>query len=655
VLLGNNTLTLTQAQSTFSGQITGTGGLTVAGGDQTLSGSNSYAGPTIIQAGASLNLAGGGSISSSAVQSDGLFDIRYTAGDVAIAGLTGAGQVNLGIHTLTLAQAQGTFSGQITGTGGLTVAGGSQTLSGANDFSGQTQIAAGASLALSGAGSLAHSSGVRADGAWDIGGAAGDVATAGLTGAGQVNLGARTLTLTQAQGTFSGQITGTGGLAVAGGDQTLSGANDFSGQTQIAAGASLALSGAGSLAHSSGVRADGTWDIGGAAGDVAIAGLTGAGQVNLGARTLTLTQAQGTFSGQITGTGGLTVAGGTQTLSGSNSYAGPTTIQAGASLNLAGGGSISSSAVQSDGLFDVRGTAGDVAIAGLTGAGQVSLGANTLTLTQAQGTFSGQITGAGGLTLSGGTQTLSGSNSYTGNTTIHSGTLIAAHSNAVGSGAVRIEGGVFSVESGVQITNAIMLSGGGYQRAVSGNLTSAVNATSLLGGVDTTAQILGGSSGSTTLITSFSDASDALNDGIRRSDVYSFQGTGTSVFVLELSFVSPKPDAFLAWLNGENQWVNAVEGNLSGTNNASAAQRGFAGGFSLFQNGDGESFAGYGANLEDYIGAWGVEMSGGTTGVWAVLNHNSDFAAVPEPAPCLPVALACFALPLLCRKRRHTA
>jgi len=563
VLLGNNTLTLTQAQSTFSGQITGTGGLTVAGGDQTLSGSNSYAGPTTIQAGASLNLTGGGAISSSAVQSDGLFDIRYTAGDVAIAGLTGAGQINLGIHTLTLTQAQGTFGGQITGTGGLTVAGGSQTLSGSNDYSGQTLITAGASLALSGAGSLAHSSGVRADGTWDISGTADDAATAGLTGAGQVSLGARMLTLTQAQGTFSGQITGTGGLTVAGGDQTLSGANDYSGQTLIAAGASLALSGAGSLAHSSGVRADGTWDISGTAGDAAIAGLTGSGQVSLGARTLTLTQAQGTFSGQITGTGGLTVAGGTQTLSGSNSY--------------------------------------------------------------------------------------------TGNTTIHSGTLIAAHSNAVGSGAVRIEGGVFSVESGVQITNAIMLSGGGYQRAISGNLTSAVNATSLLGGVDTTAQILGGSSGSTTLITSFSDASDALNDGIRRSDVYSFQGTGTSVFVLELSFASLEPGTFLAWLNGENQWVNAVEGNLSGTNNAGAAQRGFAGSFSLFQNGDGGSFAGYGANLEDYIGAWGVEMSGGATGVWAVLNHNSDFAAVPEPAPCLPVALACLTLPLLCRKRRHTA
>ncbi|WP_273878390.1 autotransporter-associated beta strand repeat-containing protein, partial [Serratia liquefaciens] len=65
--------------------------------------------------------------------------------------LTGSGTVALGSRTLTLANAAGTFSGTIGGTGGLTVSGGTQTLSGANGFTGATSISGG-TLALSGAG-----------------------------------------------------------------------------------------------------------------------------------------------------------------------------------------------------------------------------------------------------------------------------------------------------------------------------------------------------------------------------------------------------------------------------------------------------------------------------------------------------------------------
>jgi hypothetical protein len=36
------------------------------------------------------------------------------------------------------------------------------------------------------------------------------------------------------------------------------------------------------------------------------------------------------------------------------------------------------------------------------------------------------------------------------------------------------------------------------------------------------------------------------------------------------------------------------------------------------------------ANLGNFLGSWGVDVSDDE--VWAVLNHNSEFAVVPEPA-----------------------
>ena len=55
----------------------------------------------------------------------------------------------------------------------------------------------------------------------------------------------------------------------------------------------------------------------------------------LGAQTLTLTNASDTFSGVISGQGGgLTIAGGTETLTGTNTYTGATTINSGATLAL---------------------------------------------------------------------------------------------------------------------------------------------------------------------------------------------------------------------------------------------------------------------------------------------------------------------------------
>ena len=76
------------------------------------------------------------------------------------------------------------------------------------------------------------------------------------------------------------------------------------------------------------------------------------------------------------------------------------------------------------GTFDISGTAAGASIVTLNGSGGVSLGAKTLTLTNASGTFGGVIAdgglfgGTGGkLTIAGGTETLTGVNTFTGLTT----------------------------------------------------------------------------------------------------------------------------------------------------------------------------------------------------------------------------------------------
>ncbi|HVU42267.1 MAG TPA: autotransporter domain-containing protein, partial [Xanthobacteraceae bacterium] len=76
-----------------------------------------------------------------------------------------------------------------------------------------------------------------------------------------------------------------------------------------------------------------------------------------------------------------------------------------------------------NGRFDISGLNGGTSIASLSGSGAVALGANTLTLSNASGTFSGAIDGTGGLTLTTGTETLSGTNPYSGATTINGGSL----------------------------------------------------------------------------------------------------------------------------------------------------------------------------------------------------------------------------------------
>ncbi|ULU24216.1 autotransporter-associated beta strand repeat-containing protein [Dyella terrae] len=526
-LAGNGTLQ-TDADLLASGTIDGSGALTKSGaGTLTLLGANTYTGSTTISAG-TLALAGPGSIADSSnvnIASNATFDIAGTSG-ASIVSLGGSGNVLLGLRSLTLTQANGSFAGVIAGPGSLTLTGGTETLSGTNAYSGITAINGG-TLALSGAGSIAHSSDVNvaANATFDISGTKNGASIVSLDGSGNVNLGQQSLTLTQGSGSFGGVIGGTGGLIMQNGSQVLTGVNTYSGVTSITGG-TLALSGHGSLASSSDVNVTGSalFDISGTTNGASIVSLDGSGNVNLGRQSLTLTGAKGSFSGVIGGVGGLNLAGGTEiltgtntfagttaigsgstlqignggttgsiagnvtnngslvfnrsnavnfaraisgagaltqsgsgtlTLSGANTYAGSTTISAG-TLALSGNGSIAQSSsvnVAGNASFDISGTTSGASIVSLNGSGNVSLGQQSLALTQANGSFGGVIGGSGELILQGGTESLTGANTYTGGTVINAGTLkgntVSLQGNIVDNGNLEFDQASDGIYAGV--------------------------------------------------------------------------------------------------------------------------------------------------------------------------------------------------------------
>ncbi|SHN77109.1 autotransporter-associated beta strand repeat-containing protein [Bradyrhizobium erythrophlei] len=509
VHLGGKTLTLTNANDTFSGVIDGTGGgLILTTGTETLTGTNTYTGATTINGG-TLALSGTGSIAtSSGVADNGTFNISGLTSSTSIVTLSGnsTGKVILGNNTLTLTAGVGIFSGVISGSGGLTVDGtGTETLTGINTFGGATTIGSGETLALTGTGSIAASSGLVDNGTFDITGltaSGASITTLSGNSTGKVHLGGKTLTLTNANDTFSGVIDGTGGgliLTTGTGTETLTGTNTYTGVTTINGG-TLALSGTGSIATSSGVADNGTFNISGLTSGTSIVTLSGnsTGKVILGNNTLTLTAGVGIFSGVISGSGGLTVDGtGTETLTGINTFGGTTTIGSGETLALTGTGSIAaSSGLADNGTFDITGlTASGASITTLSGnsTGKVHLGGKTLTLTNANDTFSGVIDGTGGgLILTTGTETLTGTNTYTGVTTINGGTLALSGTGSIATSSGVADNGTFNISGLTSGTSIVTLSGNSTGKVILGN-----NTLTLTAGVGIFSGVISGSGGLT--------------------------------------------------------------------------------------------------------------------------------------------------------------
>ncbi|WP_245535120.1 beta strand repeat-containing protein [Leadbettera azotonutricia] len=445
----------------FAGKISGTGGSLTKLGDETLTltNENTYTGLTNISAG-TLKLSGDGSIADStgvALAADSTFDIAHvtTSGGASINNLSSSAtssKILLGDKTLSVNEASDAiFAGIISGDGGNLTKLGDETLTltNANTYTGLTAISAGI-LKLSGDGSIAASNGVTlaADSIFDIAdvtanGGASINNLSSSEGSSQILLGGNTLSVNEASSnTFAGIISGTGSLTKLGAETlTLTNINEYSGITTIGAG-TLKLSDTGSIANSTGLNLaanSSIFDIADVttSGGASIKNLSSAyanSQILLGGNTLSVNEASSdTFAGIISGDGGsLTKLGAqTLTLTNVNEYSGITTIGAG-TLKLSGIGSIADStgvALAANSSFDISGVDSSASINNLSSSAvssKILLGGKTLSVNETIGAeFKGIISGTGGsLTKLGAeTLTLTNANTYTGITAILAGKL----------------------------------------------------------------------------------------------------------------------------------------------------------------------------------------------------------------------------------------
>jgi autotransporter-associated beta strand protein len=348
----------------ISGTLSGTGGLTKSGtGTLVLTGANTYTGATSITGG-TLALSGSGAISSAnlAINTGGVF---ATAGTFTRGFGTGAGQVAL----------------SSTSGGGFAAYGGALTLSLGSATWGTTTGFFSASTGPLILGSVnAH-----------------DV----VTWTSDINLGAlaRTITVndnistTADYAVISGNFSGTGGLVKAGtGTLVLTGANTYSGVTQVSAGTLSVAALPDGVVSSSPIGTNAT--------------------LKLGATT-------GTGTLLYTGTGG----------------------PADRVIDLAGttGGGV----ITNNGTGALVFTAPSFTATG-AGAKTLTLSGTNTDANEIQGTIVNS-TSATSLTKSGpGTWKLAGANTYTGTTTLSAGTLIAGNNAAFGTGSLAFSGGTLA-------------------------------------------------------------------------------------------------------------------------------------------------------------------------------------------------------------------
>ncbi|NKJ47373.1 hypothetical protein CIC12_11580, partial [Burkholderia sp. SG-MS1] len=519
--------------------------VTIVGNNNTLSGGG-MGGAVFVQAGGNLTLAGPLTINGNSV----------TAGTSASANGSafGSGLFLQGDGTVTFAPGAGesqTVSDVITdqtGSGGtganagsyalLKTGAGTTTLSAANTYSGGTLVTGGL-INFSAAGNFGSGQITLNGGGlqWATGTAtdiSSRLAALGADG-GTLDTNGNNVTLANA-------ISGTGGLTKAGaGTLTLSGSNTYSGATAVDVGTLQA--GAATNRFSPGsaftIAAGAFLDLNNFS--QTIGSLAGAGNVTLGTATLTAggDNTSTTYSGVLSGTGGLSKTGsGSLTLSGSNTYTGLTTISAG-TLQIGDGGTTGSIVgdVTDNGMlaFDrsdawtlggvISGT-GTVTQTGsgttiLTGtntytggttivAGTLQIGNGgttgsivgdvtdngTLTFDRSDAsTFGGVISGTGPVTQAGsGTTILTGTNTYTGGTTIAAGTLQIGNGGTTGSivGDVT-DNGTLTFDRSDAFTQAGVISGTGAVTQSGAGTTTLSGANTYTGGTTISAGTLSGS------------------------------------------------------------------------------------------------------------------------------------------------------------------
>ena len=407
--IGNaGTLTLNQAIDTTIGNAIGGVGSLVKAGTNTLvlTGTNSYGGTTMINAG-TLQVGAGGST-----------------------GTLGTGAVtNNGTLVLDRSDALN-VANPIGGTGNLLQTGtGTTTLGGINTYSGSTTVTGGA-LRIGADNNLGTGGTLTLDGG-TLETTASFALNRGITlgtGGGTLDVDGGT-TLTAA-----GVIAGTGALTKADtGTLILTGTNTYGGTTTINAGTLQ-------------VGAGGT------------SGTLGTGAVTNNGSLVFDRSDNVTIANAIGGTGNVAQSGtGTTVFTGTNSYAGTTTINAG-TLQVGAGGT-----------------------SGTLGTGAVTNNGALVFNRSDNVTVAAPIGGTGNVAQSGaGTTILAGANTYGGTTTINAGTLqvgAGGTNGTLGTGAVTNNGAlVFDRSDALNVANPI----GG-----TGNLLQTGAGTTTLGGINT--------------------------------------------------------------------------------------------------------------------------------------------------------------------------
>jgi len=613
-LLNVNSIT----SSTFSGIISGAGSLIKSGGAiLTLTGTNTYSGGTIVDAGVlkitnasavgtgPLTLAGGsldsGSISLTLAPTAQTWSNNPT--------FTGTGTLDMGTAPVTLAATQtltvnnstltvgGVISDGSSGFG-LTKAGsGTMILAAGNTFSGGTTITAG-TLAVN---SILTNSGT----------------------AQAQPLGEATSAIILGSSTSSGTLlyTGTGGTL----DRPVAAQGNGSDTIQITGGGTLNLT-AGLVKNGTVLTLKGgVFNIGG----VGISGSSAGSDLVVDASTVNLNVA--------------------------STYYGPTYIRNGGTLNANVAGALPSGAyARSNVILDDTGTGSTLAlgasqsIAALTGAtsSMVNLGSSTLTIGTASGstTFAGVISDAGGGSLfkdNASTLTLSGANTYTGTTTVTGGKLVVSGSLAAGynnADAVKVQAGNDAgFADAPTITRAVAASTGSY----AGMGSAAIGSTFL-----TKANIVSGTntqSAPAQLSMQWADGHTTADTNIVFSDVLKLSGLATSggytdTYVLEMTFDTGSHTTipFLGVETSTGIWQRAVDLNSSDSHAALYAGTDWTGHVSL--------------------GNYGFIYDTGSTThgmAWAVLDYNGTFAVIPEPTSLGLLGLG--ALGLLTRRGKRKA
>jgi autotransporter-associated beta strand protein len=493
VTLGAGALTVNQASNTayYAGIISGSGSVTKAGsGTLTITRLHTYTGGTTVTGGTLIADAANVLPDTGAVSVNGGTLTIAAPGSLQPVEIVGAvtlvsGAINVGtnrkLRGTSFAVQSGSISGDLTGTATLTKSGaGIVVLTGNDDYTEGTNINAGRLrlgmsnvLANSGAVTLSNTAGAELD-LDDMTDAIGTLSGGGASG-GNITLGSGALTVLQASDeTYSGIISGGGSFTKTGTfELTLAGVNTYTGGTTVGNG-TLTLGAGNVLADSGAVTVSGGTLVFTNSETVGPVTLTGGSIAGVYFGTVltgsSYTVLSGTISGTLGGSAALVKNGTgvvTLTSSGSYSYTGGTTINAG-TLTL--------------GTADVLPDTGAVTVAGGTlnlQGGSEWVGAVTLTsgsitgslfsfsLTGTSyavesGTIARTLAGSGALTKStGGTVSLNEANTYSGGTTINAGTLaMGSFGRLPGTGSVTIAGGTLSIGNSFNSVGPVILTSG---------------------------------------------------------------------------------------------------------------------------------------------------------------------------------------------------